>query len=123
MVRRGWKQWDEEQAQRELQAFQASGEPRKAFAQSRGYSPERLRRWAERLDAAAAPRAPLALSPPPPLFLPVRVRAQPERLPESSPGPAPVEVLLRGGRVLRVRAGFDTASLAALVKTLEALPC
>ena len=55
MVRRGWKQWDEEQTQRELHEFHASGEERTAFARSRGYSPERLRRWAERLKVEEVP--------------------------------------------------------------------
>ena len=120
MVRRGWKQWDEEQARRELSDFRESGEPREEFARRRGYSAERLRRWSQRLESAT-----VALSPsPPPLLLPVRLRSEPERSAPVSPRAAsPVEVVLRSGRLLRVHPGFDAAALAALVQTLESVPC
>ena len=113
MVRRGWKQWDEEQARRELSDFRESGEPREEFARRRGYSAERLRRWSQRLESAT-----VALSPPP-LLLPVRLRSEPEL----AAAPSPVEVVLRSGRLLRVRPGFDAVALAALVQTLESVPC
>ena len=34
-----------------------------------------------------------------------------------------LEVVVRGGRVVRVRPGFDAGTLARVVQTLEALPC
>jgi len=35
----------------------------------------------------------------------------------------PLEVVVRGGRVVRVGRGFDAAHLRAVVAALEALPC
>lgn len=61
----------------------------------------------------AAPRQPST----PPLFYPVRV------VDSRSWSPAPLEVVLAGGRVLRVRADFDAAVLCKLVSTLERAPC
>jgi hypothetical protein len=37
--------------------------------------------------------------------------------------PAAVEVVLRGGRVVRVAAGFAAQTLRAVVAALEDLPC
>jgi len=50
------------------------------------------------------------------LFVPVR-------LVEESPSAATVEVVLRGGRVVRVAAGFAAQTLRAVVAALEDLPC
>lgn len=108
MATSGWKQWKEEDAVRELHAQRESGEAAGTFARKRGYSSERLRRWRERLEQKAAPR-----------FLAVRVIAGP--LPEAPP--VPLEVVLHGGRVLRVGRGFDAGQLGELVRVLEALPC
>ena len=47
-----------------------------------------------------------------PAFVPVRVV-----------GAEPLEVVVRGGRVVRVAAGFDAEQLRAVVAALEALPC
>jgi hypothetical protein len=46
-------------------------------------------------------------------------------LPEERPEPraAAYEVLLRGSRLVRVPAGFESAALTALVAALEAVPC
>lgn len=118
MVRRGWKQWDEEQARRELSDFRESGEPREEFARRRGYSAERLRRWSQRLESATVTPSPS------PLLLPVRLRSEPVRAAAAAPQAAsPVEVVLRSGRLLRVHPGFDAAALAALVQTLESVRC
>ena len=109
MARSGWKQWDEEQAEHELEALRRSGEALQSFARSRGYSGERLRRWGARLKKAAAP-----------VLLPVRVIARPAELGAGAPA---VEVVLRSGRVLRVARGFDAGQVVELVRVLEALPC
>jgi hypothetical protein len=106
MARSGWKQWGEEQARDELRQWRESGEGAEAFARRRGYSKERLRRWNARLNRTARP-----------VLLPVRVLAA--RLPEAPP----LEVVLRGGRVLRVPGGFDKGQLAEFLQMLEALPC
>jgi hypothetical protein len=47
----------------------------------------------------------------------------PVRLVEDTPPAAAVEVVLRGGRVLRVAAGFSAQTLREIVATLEDLPC
>jgi hypothetical protein len=106
MARSGWTQWDEEQARHELREWRESGEAADVFAGRRGYSKERLRRWDARLNR----RATLAL-------LPVRILAKPLRL------APPLEVVLRGGRVLRVLGEFDKGQLGELLQMLEALPC
>jgi hypothetical protein len=47
----------------------------------------------------------------------------PVRLVEDSASTAAVEVVLRGGRVVRVAAGFAATTLRAVVAALEDLPC
>jgi len=48
----------------------------------------------------------------------------PVRLVEDTPPPAAtVEVVLRGGRVVRVAAGFSAHTLREVVAALEDLPC
>jgi hypothetical protein len=112
MALSGWKQWSEEDAERELRALHASGEPMEVFARRRGYSTERLRRWAARLRRAAAPA-----------LLPVRVVTLPRGDTAVCEEPPVVEVVLRGGRLLRVARGFDERQVADLVRVLEMLPC
>jgi hypothetical protein len=51
-----------------------------------------------------------------PTFLPVR-------LIDRSDLTSPVEILLRGGRLLRVTAGFSASTLRDLIALLEDLPC
>jgi hypothetical protein len=64
-----------------------------------------------RAAGAAEATAPAALSP----FVPVRL--------VEDAAPATVEVVLRGGRVVRVAAGFAAQTLRAVVAALEDLPC
>lgn len=52
-------------------------------------------------------------------FVPVRIGAG---LKDEEEGPR-FEIELRGGRILRVRAGFDEETLSRLIDVLEALPC
>jgi hypothetical protein len=47
----------------------------------------------------------------------------PVRLVEEATASAPLEVVLRGGRVLRVAAGFAAQTLRDVVAALEELPC
>lgn len=51
-----------------------------------------------------------------PRFVPVRMTPEP-------PAAAAVEVVLGGGRVVRVGSGFDADHLRAVVTVLEATPC
>jgi hypothetical protein len=51
-------------------------------------------------------------------FVPVRV------VPDDEPSPSPFEVVLPGGRTLRVPPGFDAAALRQLLAVLEEVaPC
>ncbi len=63
-------------------------------------------------SAASAGAARAAVSP----FVPVR-------LVEEATATAPLEVVLRGGRVVRVAAGFAVQTLRDVVAALEELPC
>lgn len=112
MARSGWKQWSEEDAERELKLLQASGEPMEVFARRRGYSAMRLRRWGARLRRSAAPA-----------LLPVRVVTHARGDAAGDKEQPVIEVVLRGGRMLRVALGFDERQVAELVRVLEMLPC
>ena len=58
-------------------------------------------------------------------FLPVRVldSADPRFDPRPSPSRSGIEVLIRGGRRVRVLPGFNMEVLKAVVRSLESLPC
>ena len=107
MAQSGWKHWSAEDAARELKSLHTSGEPLEVFARSRGSSGERLRRWGARLNTT-------------PLLLPVRVVGSGAIVCKEPP---PVEVVLRGGRTLRVARGFDQGHLVELVRVLESISC
>jgi hypothetical protein len=57
--------------------------------------------------------------PAPRAFVPVRIVPDTE-VPAADGG---IDILCRGGRVIRVRAGFDRTSLQEALTVLEALPC
>ena len=50
-------------------------------------------------------------------------REQPAFVPIAVVAAEPLEVVVRGGRVVRVGRGFDAAHLRAVVAALEARPC
>lgn len=52
----------------------------------------------------------------PPAFLPIHILAEPPACHTE------LELLLCSGRVIRIRPGFDPATLRALITTLEAIP-
>jgi hypothetical protein len=66
-------------------------------------------RWRDRLKGTA------------PVFHPVRVVRDAERI--AVAGTAALELELRGGRRIRVAAGFDPALLEELVRTIEGWGC
>ena len=78
---------------------------------------------AERDAAAAAPRSnvptPAAASP---VFVPVHVRAD-GPAEANPPEVGCLEILLSGQRVLRIRPGFDAATLQRLLAVLEPPAC
>jgi transposase len=110
-----------------LHRWQTSGQSVHAFCRTHGLSRPLFYAWrgilAERDAAAAAPRSnvptPAAASP---AFVPIHVRADgpAEVIP---PEEACLEVLLSGQRVLRIRPGFDAATLQRLLAVLEPPEC
>ena len=108
-----------------LQRWRSSGQSVRAFCQAHGLSEPsfyaRRSILAERDAAAATP----TVSTPPaarPLFVPVHVRADgPAEV--NPPEEACLEVLLSGQRVLRIRPGFDAATLQRLLAVLELPVC
>lgn len=109
---------------RVLDRCRASGLTRSAFCQREGIDANALTWWVRVLrerDEARRPAAdpkrdrrarPLAA------FVPVRVI---EAVPAANG--ASVEVVTRGGRVVRLSAGFDPGLLQRVVAALEDLPC
>lgn len=100
------RRWTEEEAREAIAALDASGLSTAAFAVREGLDPQRLYWWRRRV---ATPRASV------PAFVEVRT---------SSDDCEQVEVLLRSGRVLRVSAAIDAATLRRLVEALDReAPC
>ena len=117
--------WDEADALVALEAFDASGMSGAAFAREHGFSRERLSWWRRKLGpgrhGAEAEAAPTLVR--------VRVVAREEgaagsveRAGVGSRGSG-VEVVVRGGRRVRLSRGFDEETLYRVVEVLEVLPC
>ncbi len=104
--------WRAADAERAVEAWRHSGQPAAAFARERGLSAARLLRWRARLELPAAP-----------VFHPVRVVGRQRPSPIAPARPEPLELELRGGRRIRVPAGFDAALLEELVRTVEGWGC
>jgi hypothetical protein len=100
-----------------IHEFTSSNETVAAFCERRGLARPTFYQWRRRLDATARPPAPVASAPRAAPFLPVRVAS----VPAAPPGG--VEVVLRGGRRLRLERGFDPAVLAAALAALEGAAC
>jgi hypothetical protein len=101
-----------------------------AFCKDAGLSQQSFYRWrrvprkpTSRLDPQRQPKAvdattepaATAIAQPLPLFVPAAV--------ESIAAAAVLEVVVRGGRVIRVPAGFDAAMLAQVLAVVEGQPC
>jgi len=103
--------WRAADAERVLEAWRRSGKSVAAFA-GHGLSAARLLRWRSRLEI-----------PPAPVFHPVRVVERQRSNPIAPARREPLELELRGGRRIRVPAGFDAALLEELVRTVEGWGC
>lgn len=112
----------------------ASGGTLRTFAKRVGIPLGRLQWWKwelarrDRLRAGKSSAALECVTPPTEVaFVPVRILPDIERAecPDVRPmaRAAAYEVLLRGGRLVRVPGEFEPASLTALVAALEAVPC
>ena len=102
--RRGY--WREAEARVMVEAWWSSGETLSEFAARYGVDPKRIARWASRLER---PRAE------PVQFHPVRVVGVE---PGKEAGSA-IEILLVGGRRVRVAGGFDAEDLQRVLAVIE----
>jgi len=108
-----------------LAAWRRSGQTVRDYCRAEGVSEPSFYAWRRILserrrrttaaDRVADPVKP-ALSTTASAFVPVRLVDPPVVTP-------PVEVVLRGGRLLRVTTGFSASTLRELVTVLEDLPC
>jgi len=101
--------WREADAEAVLSSWRESGLSLRAFAQRQGLSLSRLDRWKARLRANGR-----AVQ-----FHRVEV-VQATPLPQAGGG---VDVVLRGGRRVRVRRGFDASLLEAVARAVESWSC
>jgi len=104
--------WRAVDAERALATWRRSGQSVAAFAREHGLSAARLLRWRARLEPIATP-----------VFHRVQVVASTSTNPNAPVRSEPLELELRGGRRIRVPAGFDAELLAALVRTVEGWGC
>lgn len=101
------KYWRERDAELVLSAWADSGQSLSAFGRQYSISVSRLRRWKRRLADK-----------PLPLFHSVEVINGP-RMDASND----LELVLRNGRRVVVRAGFDEETLERLAQLVESWPC
>jgi hypothetical protein len=99
--------WREQDARAVLDEFGASGLGVQAFCRRYGVSEQRVRYWQRRLAASADVTAA-------PVFLPVRIVT-----PRIAVADEPIEIVVRGERTVRVRAGFDQGLLRRVLEVLE----
>jgi len=112
-----------------LGAWAKSGLTQAAFCRERGiavasfawWKRELARRDAERTEtpqqSGTAATPDLAAGP---MFVPVRVKPTEAGRSGDADG---IEIVVRGGRRVRVGAGFDAQALARVVSVLEGVPC
>jgi transposase-like protein len=106
----GSRRWSAARAREVLAEAKQSGESLSAYAQRHGIDPQRLYTWRRKLEAVKGADS----SPSKAAFVPVRVAS--DEVATSAPG---FELVLGGGRVVRVGADFDARALRRLVEALE----
>jgi hypothetical protein len=94
-----------------IEAWRASGESAEVFCQKQGWKPVTLMNWARRLRQSSAVEATA------PGF--VRLTRRRSEV-AGKPRAAGLEVVLQGGRAIRVERGSDLDLLRAVVDALEA---
>lgn len=124
MVRNN-RYWSRREAVVVLARLAASGLEVAAFARQHGIPDKRIRRWKEKLPSPpaliaheAGTEAELTIP-----LVPVRVVGESIEPRRTTVCPSQLEVVVCGGRAVRVPAGFDDETLARVVAVLEALPC
>jgi len=103
--------WREADALAVLSLWRDSGLSLRAFAQRHGLSLSRLDRWKARLRAGGQSVQ----------FHRVEL-VEPAAVLQTSAGGC-IDVVLRGGRRVRVRRGFDASLLEAVARAVESWPC
>lgn len=95
--------WHERDARAVVDAWRRSGETLSGFCRTHGLSPQRLSRWAARLDRDPA------------------VRFHPVRLTDAGAGAARaiLEIQLPGGAMVRLPAGFALDDLRRILSAFE----
>ena len=105
--RTGGKRRSRQEVERLVEEFRRSGLNRKEFADSAGVHVNTLYKWLREGANEKSPRVQVAV--------PVRVRAETPGATRASA----LEVVLRGGRTIRVHGEFDRRTLVDLVTALE----
>jgi hypothetical protein len=99
--------WRESEGRLVVAAWKRSGETLAGFAGRHGIHPDRVARWAKRVDRGVGKE---------PSFHPVRVVAQSI----VGAGREPFELMVPNGTRVRVPVGFDAAELARLLAVVRA---
>lgn len=98
-----------------MAVWRASGEPASTFAGNRGWSATRLRWWASKLREPAISSRPVSK---PPAFVALEGAAAPRHAATVASGS--IEIVLAGGRRVRVRGAVAASDLRLVLAVLEA---
>lgn len=109
---RARQRWSEAEARKELTSWQESGLSLHAFAKQRGYVPERLRRWRQKLGSPVEAHPPRLV----PVEIPETFRPLPERV-------ECIELVLPRGVRMILQSQTDPQIVAQLVAALESRGC
>ena len=101
----GKRRWDEADGQIVVSAWQRSGKRVSEFARDYGLTPQRLRRWSERVQDESSEKV---------RFHPVRVLGG-----ERGVERVAIEVVLLDGKRVRVGEGFSSEELCRVLEVLE----
>ncbi|MCZ7680261.1 MAG: hypothetical protein M5U28_21350 [Sandaracinaceae bacterium] len=113
-------EWTAEDAAEVIAAWRASGATLAAFARAHGTHAQRIRNWRDGKLRQGSRRGSKKRREP--AMLPARVVGDAAVQPRGAATSA-MEVVLSGGRSVRLGADFDAAALSRLVTTLESMPC
>ena len=101
------RKWDRQEKADLVEKCQQSGLSQMAFAEQIGIHPSQLWKWIRQARNGELPRPRSAL---------VSVRVKPE---SPKPSSASIELVLSGGKTLRVPGGFDAYHLRRLIEVVE----
>jgi transposase len=119
------RSWSREQKQAIVaEADVGGGATLSEVARRHGIHASLLFRWRKTLGsvmgAPPAVASVAASAAPTPRFVPLMLPPSPSSLPATAPAmPCPIEILLAGGRMVRVGADVDTSALVRIIDALE----